>query len=128
MHDLVEVIGYINNVLYIALALAAFRSWRSRGGEASAWVAATFASIAIIGIIGLVVPEEGDSAFLDLVAKITILGVVFFPYALYRFTSAIKTSGPLSDRIALGATAFVGIWTLFLGDLPEPGQPRSASF
>ena len=128
MHDLVEVIGYINNVLYIALALVAFRSWRTRGGEAAAWVAATFASLAIISIIGLIVPEEKDSALLDIIAKITILGVVFFPYALYRFTSAIKTSGPLSDRIALGATAFVGIWTLFLGDLPEPGEPRSASF
>lgn len=128
MHDLVEVIGYINNVLYIALALVAFRSWRTRGGEASAWVAATFGSLAIISIIGLIVPEDGESALLDVIAKITIFGVVFFPYALYRFTSAIKTSGPLSDRIALATTAFVGIWTLFLGDFPEPGEPRSASF
>src|SRR5688500_8254074 len=127
MHDLVEVIGYVNNLLYIALALVAFRSWRTRGGEASAWVAATFASLAIISIIGLIVPEEEDSALLDVIAKVTLFGVAFFPYALYRFTSAIKTSGRLSDRLALAATAFVGIWTLFLGDLPEEGEPRTAS-
>lgn len=128
MHDLVEVIGYINNLLYVALALVAFRSWRKRGGEASAWVAATFTSLAAISVIGLVVPEEGDSPVLDVITKVTILGVVFFPYALYRFTSAIKRSRPVSDRIALAATTAVGIWTLFLGDLPEPGEPRDPSF
>src|SRR3712207_3301305 len=121
MHDLVEVIGYVNNFLFIALAMAAFRSWRTRGGDAAAWVAATFASLAMISIIGLIVPEDEESAILDVIAKITILGIVFFPYALYRFTSAIKRAGRISDRIALGATAFVGVWTLFLGDLPEPG-------
>ncbi|MFP5352822.1 MAG: sensor histidine kinase [Actinomycetota bacterium] len=127
MHDLVEVIGYINNVLYIALALVAFRSWRRRGGEAAAWVAATFASFALIGVIGLVVPEEGDSAFIDVTTKVTILAIVFFPYALYRFTSAIKRSGRLYDRLALAATVIVGVWTLFLGDLPDPGEQRSSS-
>ena len=128
MSDLVEVVGYINNLLYVGLALVAFRSWRRRGGEAAAWVAATFGSLALIGVISLFVPEEGDSALLDVVTTITILGVVFFPYALYRFTSAIKRAGQAADRIALAATVGVGVWTLFLGDLPEPGDPRDLNF
>lgn len=128
MHDLVEAIGYINNLLYVGLAVVAFRSWRARGGDAAGWVAATFASLAIIGIIGVVVPEDGDTAFFDVVQKITILGVVFFPYALYRFTSAIKRAAPLSDRIAAAASVIVGVWTLFLEDLPEAGEARSSGF
>lgn len=127
MRDLAEVVGYINNLLYVGLAFVAFRRWRRRGGEAAAWVAATFASLAYVGIVSLLAPE-GDSTALEALQKATILGIVFFPYALYRFTTAIKRSGPVGERIALAATLFVGIWTLFLGDVPEEGDPRTLAF
>ena len=128
MADLVEVLSYINNALYLGLAVAAFRRWRRQGGEAAAWVAATFAALATIGLIGLVTPDQPEGLVGRLVQKFSILGVVFFPYGLYRFTSAVRRTSVLIDRIALGATLLVGVWTLFLGELPEPGNPRPVSF
>lgn len=128
MQDLVEVIGYINNVLYVVLAIAAFRAWRRQGGEAAAWVAATFFILVVIATVGLFLPEEGGSALVDLVTKLLVIGIAFFPYALYRFTSAIKQAPRWADRIALVATLAVSVWTLFLGDLPEEGEPRSPGF
>ena len=126
MEDLSEVISYVNNILYVALAVAAFRSWRRQGGQASGWVAATFATLALIGLVGLVVPEDAEGTLADAVTKLTILGVVFFPYGLYRFTTALRRTSPVVDWIAMAATVGIGIWTLFLGALPEEGEPRSA--
>lgn len=128
MEDVLEVLNYINNFLYVTLAVAAFRSWRRQGGAASAWVAATFATLAAIGIVSLLFPQDESDTELNLITILTLFGIVFFPYGLYRFTSALRKSSPAIDRLALGATLVVGVWTLFLGDLPEAGEPRPLSF
>lgn len=127
MEDLIEVIGYVNNLLYVVLAVAAFRSWRRQGGESAGWVAATFATLAMIGVASLLLPEDPDRAP-AWVTKILILGIVFFPYGLYRFTSSLRRSSPRVDRLALAATAVVAVWTLTLAELPEQGEPREPAF
>lgn len=128
VEDVLEILNYINNFLYVTLAVAAFRSWQRQGGAASAWVAATFATLAAIGIVGLIEPQDETLSEVDLITVLTILGIVFFPYGLYRFTSALRKSSPTIDHIALGATLAVGVWTFFLGDLLQPGEPRPLSF
>jgi PAS domain S-box-containing protein len=123
-----QVLEYVNNVIYLTLGVAAFRLWRRQGGAAAAWVAATFGTLAALGITLLLTPEEGEGFLAELVLKLVLLGLIFFAYSLYRFTSALTRSSPLLDRVALGASVAVSIFTLFLGDLSEdPGQ-RSTIF
>ena len=128
MEELVEIIRYVNNALYIALALAAFRTWRRRGGRSAAWVAATFGTLATIGVVGLIMGDDAEGTVADIVTVFLLLGIVFFSFALYRFTASLKGPSPTMDRLALGLTVGVGIFTLFLGELPEEGEPRSTKF
>ena len=127
MKDLIEVVGYVNTLLYVVLAVAAFRSWRTQGGESAGWVAATFGILAAIGLAGLVLPEDPDQTP-AWVTKLLIFGIVFFPYGLYRFTSSLRRSSPQVDRVALVATGIIAIWTLFLPEFPEQGEPREPAF
>ena len=128
MQDLVQVIEYVNNALFVALAVAAFRTWRRRGGRSAAWVAATFGTLATIGVVGLVMGDDAEGPVADIVTKILLLGIVFFSFALYRFTASLKGPSPVMDRVALGASVAVAVFTLFLGELPEEGEPRSTTF
>lgn len=128
MQDLVEIIRYLNNALYVALAVAAFRTWRRRGGSSAAWVAATFGTLATIGVVGLITPDDAEGTVADLITTLTLFGVVFFAYALYRFTASLRGPTPVMDRIAVGVSAAVALFTLFLGDLPESGEPRTTKF
>ena len=128
MEDLVQIIDYINNALYVTLAIAAFRSWRRRGGSSAAWVAATFGTLATIALVGLIMGDDAEGTVADIVTTILLLGIVFFSFALYRFTASLRGPSPLMDRIALGLSLAVAVFTLFLGELPEEGEPRSTKF
>ena len=128
MEDLVRIIDYVNNALYLTLAVAAFRSWRRRGGSSAAWVAATFGTLAAIALAGLIMGDDAEGTVADVVTTILLLGIVFFSFALYRFTASLRGPSPLMDRIALGLSLAVAVFTLFLGELPEEGEPRSTKF
>lgn len=128
MEDLVRIIDYVNNALYVTLAIAAFRSWRRRGGSSAAWVAATFGTLAAIALIGLVMGDDAEGTIADLVTTILLLGIVFFSFALYRFTASLRGPSPVMDRIAVGLSLAVAVFTLFLGELPDEGEPRSTKF
>ena len=128
MEDLVEIIRYANNALYLALALAAFRTWRRRGGRSTAWVAVTFGTLATIGVVGLIMGDDTEGTLADIVTVFLLLGIVFFSFALYRFTASLKGPSPVMDRLAVGASVAVGVFTLFIGEVPEQGEPRSTKF
>lgn len=127
MEDLIEVIGYVNTLLYVVLAVAAFRSWRRQGGESAGWVAGTFGILAVIGLASLVLPEDPEDTP-AWVTKLLLFGIVFFPYGLYRFTSSLRRSSPKVDKLALAATGIIAIWTLFLSEFPGPDEPREPVF
>jgi len=128
LQDLVQAIDYINNALYVALAIAAFLSWRRRGGPSAAWVAATFGTLATIGLVGLLLDDDAEGGVADLINHAVLLGVVFFAYVLYRFTASLRGPSPVMDKIALWGSLAVAVFTLFLGDIPEQGEPRSTKF
>ena len=128
MEELVEIIRYANNALYIALALAAFRTWRRRGGRSAAWVAATFGTLASIGLVSLIMGDDSEGTVADIVTTLLLFGIVFFSFSLYRFTASLKGPSPVMDRIAVGLSAAVAIFTLFVGELPEEGEPRPTKF
>ena len=126
MEQAADVLGYVNNVLFVALGLVCFRLWRRTGGVAAAWAAGTFGLLAAVSLVGLVLPEEGDSTFFEWVQKFEIAAIVLFPYFLYRFAAAFSRPPRFFEPIALGATVVVAAWTLLLGDIPGEGEPRSA--
>ncbi|HVF11568.1 MAG TPA: ATP-binding protein [Actinomycetota bacterium] len=128
MEDLVEVIGYINNALYVALAVAAFRSWRRQGGSSSAWVAATFGTLATIAAVSLILGDDAEGTAADIATTIVLIGIAFFAYALYRFTASLRGPSPTIDKLAMAATGAVMLFTLFLGEIPEEGEPRTTKF
>ncbi|HEY6032271.1 MAG TPA: hypothetical protein VIU44_17005, partial [Gaiellaceae bacterium] len=58
MHELVQALEYLNLVLFLALAGAGIRLWRRRRDAASFWALAAFAALALVEIVGRVVPEH----------------------------------------------------------------------
>jgi PAS domain S-box-containing protein len=128
LEGLSQVLEYVNNVIYLTLGVAAFRLWRRQGGTAAAWVAATFGTLAALGVTLLLTPEDGEGFLAQLAIKLVLLGLIFFAYSLYRFTSALRRSSPSLDRLALGASIAVSIFTLFLGDLSGETEHRSMLF
>ena len=127
MEQAADAIGYLNNVLFIALGFVCFRQWRRTGGVAAGWAAGTFGLLAAVSIGGLLLPEESDSTLFEWIQKLEIAGIVLFPYFLYRFAAAFSPPPRFFEPVALGATVVVATWTLLLGDLPSEGEPRSAA-
>ena len=125
MEQAADVIGYVNNVLFVALGLVCFRQWRRTGGVAAAWAAGTFGLLAAVSLVGLVLPEESDSELVEWIQKIDIAAIVLFPYFLYRFAAAFSRPPRFFEPIALGATLGVIAWTFLLGEIPGEGEARS---
>lgn len=128
MEQAADVLGYINNVLFIALGIVCFREWRRTGGRAAAWAAGTFGLLATISLLGLLFPAEGITELPHWIVKLEVIGIALFPYFLYRFAAAFTPPPRFAGPLALGATLVVAVWTLFLGELPEEGEPRTAAF
>jgi PAS domain S-box-containing protein len=128
LEDLVVIISYVNNALYVALAVAAFRTWRRRGGRSAAWVAATFGTLAAVGVAGLIMDDDAEGTVATIVTTLTLIGIAFFAFALYRFTASLRGPSPVLDKVALAMTGAVGVFALFQGELPQPGEPRSTKF
>ncbi|MDP9069610.1 MAG: ATP-binding protein [Actinomycetota bacterium] len=125
MEDLLQAVRYLAAAVYSAVALAAFRSWRRERGMSGAWVAAAFATLAFIVLQNLVIPDEATGLLAALISKLTVLGVVFFPYALYRFTTSLKPASPAVDRVASGVALAVALWTLFSEGFPDEDEGRT---
>jgi PAS domain S-box-containing protein len=122
----VDLLSYINNALYVALATVAFVQWRRLKSESAAWLALTFALLAGIGITSLFLGgDPGDEAPLW-VTKLLIVAVVLFPYCLYRFMATFVHRKEWRRRLALFGTLAVVLFTLLVPELPGPGEPRSA--
>ncbi len=119
MEDLLQGVWYVAAAVYTAVAVAGLQTWRRQGGSAGIWVAAAFTSLAFIELQSLMVADDARGSLPDIVSKVTILSVVFFPYALYRFTTAIKTASRRADLLPTGATVAVGVWTLFVDGFPD---------
>lgn len=122
MRSLVEVVGYVNLVLFTLLAIAALRQWRAGKGRAGLWATLTFASLALVVDIGELLPSEprSDAA---IVAQRVLLGVlVLFPYLMYRFTTAFERPTVRLERFLGLMTAIVVIWSFVLPSIPEEGE------
>jgi signal transduction histidine kinase len=128
MHELVEAVDYVNLVAFLAVSLAAVVQWWRRRGRASFWAMLAFVALAIVIVLGRLLPEDSEALAIDILTRFDIAVLLLFPYLLYRFTTAFN---PRDRRVDAGLTALSVImitWTFVLPDFPESGEPRPASF
>ena len=128
MDRAVEIAGYVNNTLFVALAIVAAYQWFKQRSEATGWFAATFLVLAAIVLAGLVFPEESDGELFQWLTKLQIAILVLFPYFLYRFMGSFLHRARWVKGLAVFLTAGVIVWTFLLPSFPGEGDPRPTSF
>jgi PAS domain S-box-containing protein len=118
---------YVNDALFVGLAVVCYLQWRRNGGKAAAWLALTFGVLAGVVLAALALASVTPTGILgQLVTKLILAAVFLFPYLLFRFTAALDRP---SRRTELVADTLAGVMlasTLALPSLPGPGeaQPR----
>ena len=101
--------------LYVVLAGVSIRIWLRRRTPAAKWVALTFTDLAAFALLSPLVPDEGLVG--DLGRRATILGLLLFPYFLYRFAISFHPPGRVLRAFADGGVAVLALVTLVLPDL-----------
>ncbi len=128
MEQALEYAGYVNNVLFVALALVASYQWLRQRGESTGWFAATFLVLASIVIADWLLPEDSDSELVEWVRKAEIAVLVLFPYFLYRFMGTFVRRARWVKVLAATLTLGVIVATFLLPEIPADGEPRPAFF
>ncbi len=127
MTTALDVARWVSDALFALLGLVAARMWLRRRSPASAWLAATFLVLSASTLVSLVTVEDPDGAIAVWISKLTIVGLVLFPYFLYRFRNAIHPAPlPLRRAVAV-ATAIVVVTTLLLPRLPDQARDGLAA-
>ena len=126
MRTTYDVLRYATLLACVALAIVTFLQWRRKEDEGSKWAMLTFGSLGLIALVGLFLPEDGsDSDAYQWFVKVLIAVLAFFPYFLFRISSSFRRKKTWLRPAALIATLGLVVWTLFLGDIPGQGDPRS---
>src|SRR3954447_2048451 len=117
MSTLVSLGRVIQPIAFTLLALASLRLWRRSGGPAASWLAATFASLAVVSVVGGLLPEHGHGLDLAVVRKVIVIVLLLFPYFLYRFTATFGAGKLWLHRLVTGLTAAGIVATIALPHL-----------
>jgi signal transduction histidine kinase len=126
MNSLASALQYVNIAAFGLLALVCLQKWRAQRGEAAFWAFATFGLLAIVAVTGEIVDAAGDPQLW--ITKVLVALIALFPYSLYRFAASFSRPARWIELAAAGATAALVVWSLALPDVPDQGEPRSASF
>ena len=122
MSAILHVLDLVNLALYTAVALVAIYQWRKGRGPAALWAALTFGALALVVDIAPLLPEDPSGFWEELGLRAILVGLVLFPYFLFRFASAFERhEGRLARRLGLVTGAMV-VWTLVLPDVPGPNE------
>ena len=127
MHDAAVVFRAINLIAYPALGLVTLLYWRRRRDAASMWAAATFGTLGLLVLLGLV-PDHAGNLAERAVVRVDIALLVLFPYLLFRFTTAFRRPEQKVANALFSLTAILLVWTFALPRIPQPGEPRPLSF
>jgi signal transduction histidine kinase len=124
MERAVRIVELVNLAAFVALAGVAVRQWRIRRDVAAAWAAAAFASLAVVLLLGRLLPEEPETLLERVAQRVDILVLLLFPFLLYRFTIGFEPPSRLLARIFGSATVVLVAWTVALPRLPDEGESQ----
>jgi signal transduction histidine kinase len=128
LQQVVEYGGYVNLVLFTAVALVALRQWRLGRGRAGVWAALAFGTLALVLDVAPLLDEAPDRPVETFAQRTLIAVLVLFPYLLYRFSTAFETPTRWLERWLGLMTLVLLVWTYALADVPTEGEPRSTGF
>lgn len=128
MRELVNATGYLNLIAFAVLAVVALRQWHIRRDRASLWTALAFGTLGTVVLGGELLPENPDGFLENAASRILVVGLVLFPYLLYRFTRAFSRPPQSLERFVGAMTAVLCVWTVVLPGFPQEGDPRPAWF
>jgi hypothetical protein len=129
LRTLADILQYVDLVAFAALAYVTVRIWRNRRDEASRWTALTFVSLAVVGVVGELVPEDPESGGIQLLQRLVIAVILLFPYLLFRVASSFSARrARWSESGAALMTVAVIVWSVLLPQFPDEGEPRSTAF
>jgi signal transduction histidine kinase len=126
MTELIEVLQWVQRVAFVGLALVCLRLWQRQRTPAAGWVAATFATLAVVVLVGAVTGE--DAKLPGWFAGLILATLVLFPYCLHRFMTALVDPPRWIRRAAVALTAGIIVWSFLLPPFPEPGGPLTGWF
>jgi len=128
MGSLANALDIVNLVLFSAVAVVALLQWRAGRGRAALWAALTFIDLAVIVDVANALPEDPTSTPDLVLQRGVILGLVLFPYLLYRFTTSFQPPSRRVEVVVLCVTLAVVTWTILLPEIPAAGEPRPGWF
>ena len=128
MQRVVEYGGYVNLVLFTAVALVAVRQWRLGRGRAGLWAALTFGTLALVVDVAPLLDESPDRPLETFAQRTLIAVLVLFPYLLYRFSTAFEPPTRRLEQLLGVMTLVLLVWTYALPDIPQEDEARSAGF
>jgi signal transduction histidine kinase len=128
LQQVVEYGGYVNLVLFTAVALVAVRQWRLGRGRAGLWAALTFGTLALVIDVAPLVDDSPDRALETLLQRTLIAALVLFPYLLYRFSTAFEPPTRRLEGLLGVMTAVLLVATYAIPEIPQEGEPRSGAF
>jgi signal transduction histidine kinase len=120
VRQVVEVVGVVNVLLFVAVAVVAVRAWRREPSERIGfWAALAFVSLAFVILSGYLLPDEPQSLVAKALQRVDLVLFLLFPYFVYRFAVAFeRTRRPLA-RVIDPLSALLVAATFVLPSLPD---------
>lgn len=127
-NDLYEALSLVQSAAFGLLGVLAVVHWRRRPGPASGWLAATLGSLALVVVIGALLPDELTSTPWLWAGKLLLVVLALFPFLLFRFMSTFVPQPRFLTNTAVTLTAAVAVASLSMPRFPAPGEPLSGPF
>jgi signal transduction histidine kinase len=118
----------VQPVLYVGVAVAAFRRWTVLRRPPAAWAAAMFAVLGAAITAGRVLGPAGPEDAGSLARRLLVVGIVAFPYLLLRFAASFQPVGRWIEGLAAVLTAAAVGGILVVPEVPGAGEPRDVWF
>lgn len=126
--ELVQVVGWVNLVAYVALAAVALREWRRGKTRAARWAVVAFGALAAVLVGSRLLPDDPGVLLERTLGRALIVALLLFPYLLYRFSSSFRPANARVDLALASMTALIAVWTFAAPSFPEAGEPRQGWF
>jgi signal transduction histidine kinase len=110
----VVLIEWLTAAAFALLGVLALRLWRRHGTRPVAFVTAAFGLLGAALLAGRLLPADAPASAQLAASALSAVGVLGFPYLLFRFTTSLGGAAPATRRVADVAAAAVLVGTLAL--------------